>query len=45
VGQTTTTAAFNNDLKTDWPIKVVYGIEVPVSSIISKVKSSVGSGK
>lgn len=45
VGQTTTTAAFNNDLKTDWPVKAVYGIEVPVSSIINKVKSSVGSGK
>jgi hypothetical protein len=45
VGQTTTTAAFNNDLKTDWPVKAVYGIEVPVSSIIGKVKSSVGSGK
>ena len=45
VGQTATTAAFNSDLETDWPIKAVYGIEVPVSSIIKKVKSSVGAGK
>jgi|GEM_PF-6400867 hypothetical protein len=45
VGQTTTTAAFNSDLTTDWPVKAVYGIEVPVSSIINKVKSNVGSGK
>jgi hypothetical protein len=45
VGQTTTTAAFNSDLTTDWPVKAAYGIEVPVSSIINKVKSSVGSGK
>jgi hypothetical protein len=45
VGQTTTTAAFNSDLETDWPIKAVFGIEVPVSSISNKVKSSVGAGK
>ncbi len=45
VGQTTTTAAFNSDLETDWPVKAVYGIEVPVSSIVGKVKSSVGAGK
>ena len=30
--------------KTDWAKKPIYGIEVPVSSIISKIKSSVGGG-
>lgn len=45
MGASTTTAAFNNDLYTDRPIKAVYGIEVPISSIITKVKSSVGAGK
>jgi hypothetical protein len=45
IGQTTTAVAFNQDVQPDWPRKVVYGIEVPVSSIISKVKSGVGGGK
>jgi hypothetical protein len=45
VGVTTNTAAFNADLVTDRALKPLFGIEVPVSSIISKVKSSVGTGK
>jgi hypothetical protein len=45
VGQTSNTAAFNADLQTDRAIKGIFGIEIPVTSIISKVKSSVGSGK
>jgi hypothetical protein len=45
VGQTSNTAAFNADLVTDRALKPIFGIEVPVSSIISKVKSSVGSAK
>jgi hypothetical protein len=42
IGATTTPNAFNADLTTDWPVKALYGIEVPVSKIASKVKSSVG---
>ena len=45
VGQTSNTAAFNSNLVTDRAIKPIFGIEVPVSSIVSKIKSSVGAGK
>jgi hypothetical protein len=45
VGATSNTAAFNADLTSDWAVKAIYGIEVPVSSIISAVKSGVGGGK
>jgi hypothetical protein len=44
IGATSNTAAFNADLVTDRALKPLFGIEVPVSSIISKVKSSVGGG-
>jgi hypothetical protein len=44
IGATSNTAAFNADLVTDRALKSLFGIEVPVSSIISKVKSSVGGG-
>ena len=42
IGATTTSTAFMSDLKTDWPRKGAYGIELPVSQVIKKVKSSVG---
>jgi len=40
VGQTATTAAFNSNLVTDRALKGVYGIEVPLGAIISKVKGA-----
>jgi hypothetical protein len=40
VGQTATTAAFNANLVTDRAIKGVFGIEVPLGAIISKVKGA-----
>ena len=45
IGATTDQTTLNNDLTTDWPVKALYGIEVPVSSIIKSVKSSIGSSK
>jgi hypothetical protein len=40
VGQTATTAAFISNLVTDRALKGVYGIEVPLGAIISKVKGA-----
>lgn len=42
VGQTTTSAAFSGDLKTDWARKPMYGIELPITAVAKKVKSSLG---
>jgi hypothetical protein len=41
IGDTTTPTAFNADLHTNWPIKGIYGVEVPVVSIVKSIKSSV----
>jgi hypothetical protein len=39
-----TTAQFTGDLKTDYAKKILFGIEVPVSSIVSAIKSGIGGG-
>jgi hypothetical protein len=44
VGSTTTQTDFNAAQKTNWPRKYTFGIEVPVSTIASKIKSSIGGG-
>jgi hypothetical protein len=41
IGDITTAAAFNSDLHTNWPVKAIYGIEVPVTSIVKSIKSSI----
>jgi len=43
-GSTTTQTLFNAAQQTDWPRKAIFGVEVSVSSIVSKIKSSVGGG-
>jgi hypothetical protein len=40
-GTVTTPDAFKAASKTDWAKKPLYGIEVPVSAIVDKIKSSV----
>jgi hypothetical protein len=45
VGSTSNVKVFTAAQQVDWAKKPLFGIEVPVSSIIGKVKSSVGSGK
>jgi hypothetical protein len=45
LGQTTTAVVFAQDIQPDWPAKFIYGIEVPVGPIVSKIKSGVGGGK
>lgn len=42
VGSTVTQTQFNGAQRTDWAKKPIYGVEVPVSSIIDKVKSGIG---
>ncbi|MCU1249350.1 MAG: hypothetical protein JWQ49_2379 [Edaphobacter sp.] len=42
VGSTATQAQFTAASKTDWAKKPIYGIEVQVSAIVNKIKSSVG---
>jgi hypothetical protein len=41
VGTATTPDAFQTASTTDWAKKPLYGIEVPISAIVSKIKSSV----
>jgi len=38
IGQTVSTSAFTSDLTTDRAVKAVWGIEVPLGSIVSKIK-------
>lgn len=45
VGSTSDPTTFKAAQHIDWAKKPIYGVEVPVSSIVSKIKSSVGSGK
>jgi len=42
IGQSTTSAALSGDLKTDWARKPMYGVELPITSIAKKLKSSLG---
>jgi hypothetical protein len=45
VGSTSNVTAFTAAQEVDWAKKPLFGVEVPISSIVGKIKSSVGSGK